>query len=1071
MDILFNTSAARNSGFSSVSVAGFNDSSKIILSVLMFIGSAPSSTAGGIRTTTFAILLLATAAVIRNRNHVSVFKKQIPDATVRRSFAVLFLSIILVAFAITAIYMDSYQVLQDSDLPSPTIQLLLLVASAFGTVGFSPYSSQELMAFGVFRGIAMILLDGKKVALQHKQDLINKIEANTLKGMRRPKLVVIMVGDDEASNVYVKHKQKTAKEVGIESTLIRLDQNISKVELFDCIKQLNNDSTVDAILLQLPIPDIFNEEDYLQAIDPKKDVDGFHYINSKSRYNYYWTSNMLVKPLGVMMSNLGATVTLCNENTRDIRSHTIDADIVISATGKKFIITEDMVNNIATVVDIGIIRDLTTNKLVGDVDFEKILNLLAIGGQDERGKNLFALEINEEIFILDAGVKFPDKGILGVDVVIPKLEYLKANADKIKGIFLTNPASYNAGAVGYILKVIDTTIYCNEITQLVTKIKLERLRVRNKENNFVVLKDKQKIKVGNVEIQTFKTTSASPQSLGYVFKTDEGNIVYAGDYIIDGKEESYFSTDFNHINDISKEGVLALIADAEFASRMDFTVPNHKIENFIATPFKEKKTRIAIGILKKISLIYGRTMTEIIKSNMISSNKDLMITDEDLISIEEYMQSNNGVLIISGTADVLYSKLTKIATGNDSVVEFANNDLIILATPPAAGVEKRHAEILDELARTDARLIALTSMLKPKYFIPVKALYKDFLKAEKAAIEAGVLQENIGIIDNGEILKFLKNELQLQTKKLIMEIFSLIGISANDIGSVVLNERKQLATDGVIIIGATIDSRTKEVISLIDTQMRGVIYINEENPIFKIVQKNIENILEAGQETFRTSPETYDINDVKKEIASKVKSLIKQESGKMPIILVMITEVGTSELGVQGSAIATVIARILQTAFIVGLLSVKKFEFIPRFHSFAVPTKLLKKIGTKASPILVNEMLYAVETLLRLSIIMALIFGLALVGLGSVIPSDLKIPNAETNRIASGMLMVYGVGYIEHNMVGQLTTKEQEQSINEYIEQTSMKSEIDRKDESRVKTGVYTGTNAINPITNEVIQI
>ncbi|QVJ96572.1 ribonuclease J [Mycoplasma mycoides subsp. capri] len=551
------------------------------------------------------------------------------------------------------------------------------------------------------------------------------------------------------------------------------------------------------------------------------------------------------------------------------------------------------------------------------------IKFTALGGQDERGKNLYVLEIDNDFFILDAGVKYPEKDILGIDTVIPKFDYIKQNKKKIKGIFLTNPSAYNMGAVPYLLKEIEAPIYCNEITELIAKIKFQKLRLKNKDHILKVVHDKDILKIGNTKVEIFRTTSSSPQSFGYVFHTELGSIVYAGDYIIDGKEQSYFSTDYTHLSQIAKNGVLALISDAEFASRKDFTVPNHKIDKYILAPFKEKKTKIIVAIFEedihKLSQIcmaakennrkiavYGRTMDAVLRSNLI--HEDLVIKPEDLMSIQEYVNSDNGVLIISGTGDDLYSKLAKIATSNDSLVEFTEKDLIILTNTPVAGVEKRHAQILDELARTDARLLALsdkniwsmrasyedikmlTSILNPKYFIPVKALYKDFLNAEKAAIEAGVNNQNIGIIDNGEILKLSKNHLAISEHSAEHGNVYVDGSGIGDVGSIVLNERKQLATDGVIIVGATIDSRNKELISLIDTQMRGVLYIQEDNPIFKILQREITNLILEGQALYKKEPKKYDLNEIKKDITSKIKQLIKQESGKTPIVLVIINE-------------------------------------------------------------------------------------------------------------------------------------------------------------------------------------
>ncbi|PPE05770.1 ribonuclease J [Williamsoniiplasma lucivorax] len=553
------------------------------------------------------------------------------------------------------------------------------------------------------------------------------------------------------------------------------------------------------------------------------------------------------------------------------------------------------------------------------------IRFFALGGQDERGKNLYVLEIDKDLYILDAGIKFPDKGILGVDVVIANFEYLKENKKRIKGLFLSNCSAYNIGSVVYLCKEMELPIYCNEITSHVLKIKAQKMRLKNMENNLNVIKDKDILKIGKIKIDVFRTTSSTPQSFGYAFHTEKGIVVYAGDYIIDGQEQSYFSTDFNHLSNIGEAGVLALISDAETASRNGFTVPNHTICNYIAAPFKEKKTRIAVGIFEEDIFkvgeivaaakengrqiaVYGDTMKSVLESNLIFEN--LHLTKEDLISNEEYMQSENGVLIIAGNGDQLYSKLAKIANGNEQVIEFTEKDVVIIATPPAPGVEKRHAQILDELARTDARIIALsdksiwsmhasyedikmmTSIMKPKYFIPIKSLYKDFLKAEQAAIDAGVEKTNVGIIDNGEILILSKNHLAIaeESIKKTNDVY-VNGVEIGDIGNVVLNERKQLATDGVIIIGLTLDSRNKELVSLIDMQMRGVIYIKEDGVIFKLLQKGIEDIISNGQTQYKEAPSAYDLNEMKKEIISKVRSIVKAESGKQPMTLVIINEV------------------------------------------------------------------------------------------------------------------------------------------------------------------------------------
>jgi ribonuclease J len=182
--------------------------------------------------------------------------------------------------------------------------------------------------------------------------------------------------------------------------------------------------------------------------------------------------------------------------------------------------------------------------------------------------------------------------------------------------------------------------------------------------------------------------------------------------------------------------------------------------------------------------------------------------------------------------------------------------------------------------------------VKPKAFVPIKGLYKDLLKAEQAAKESGVLDGHTALIDNGQILKINKDgECVISRDEIKTADAYIDGIGVGDIGSVVLNERRQLATDGVVIIGANIDNKTKELVSLVDMQMRGVIFIQDENPIFKALHVQIQNIFENGVKTFKTDPRKFDINEIRKEIISKVRTMIKKDAGKQPIVLAVINEI------------------------------------------------------------------------------------------------------------------------------------------------------------------------------------
>jgi len=166
------------------------------------------------------------------------------------------------------------------------------------------------------------------------------------------------------------------------------------------------------------------------------------------------------------------------------------------------------------------------------------IKFLALGGQDERGKNIFIVSVDDDLFVFDAGIKFPERSILGIDVVIPSFDYLKANSKRIKGIFLSNPSSNNAGSISYILRDIDVPVYCNELTTTILKYRNLKYRIKNRENNFKIIKDKEIIKFGKNSIEVFRATASFPESFCFALHTEDGTIVYAGDYIMDGNEQS-----------------------------------------------------------------------------------------------------------------------------------------------------------------------------------------------------------------------------------------------------------------------------------------------------------------------------------------------------------------------------------------------------------------------------------------------------------------------------------------------------------------------------------------------------
>lgn len=349
----------------------------------------------------------------------------------------------------------------------------------------------------------------------------------------------------------------------------------------------------------------------------------------------------------------------------------------------------------------------------------------ALGGLDERGKNLYCLDINKEIYIFDAGVKKPEKGILGIDTVMPNFDFLKNNFQRIKGIFISKSSDECSEAVKYIIKELMIPIYGSNLTCNILKFHLQRLKIKIKENIFHPIKEKDIINFGDCQIEVFSTTTCMLNSFGYAIYTPDGTIIYSGDYIFDAKANKSFTTNMQHLNQIfSKNKVLLLLTEASTASRNGYTAPKHEIKKYVERVIKENQGRIIFAcfdqdlhkineifnLIREINInvgIYGQTLIESLK--IIEKEAQINMNGINIKPLYNVVKLKKSVIIITGNREKLYTRLIKIANGYDNIINIKNNDTIILATPPNPGSELNHANVLDELTRTNAKVIPLSS--------------------------------------------------------------------------------------------------------------------------------------------------------------------------------------------------------------------------------------------------------------------------------------------------------------------------------------------------------------------------
>ncbi len=550
--------------------------------------------------------------------------------------------------------------------------------------------------------------------------------------------------------------------------------------------------------------------------------------------------------------------------------------------------------------------------------------ILGLGGFNEIGKSMYCIEYNQKIFIFDSGSTNPSKNILGVDTVIPKYDYLINNAHKIVGFFITSPDDYLSNAIPYLEKDLKINVYANQATVNFIEGHSERLYKNKKRNkpNYTIIKEKEIIKLcEGVSIEAFNTTSKFPDSLGYSLKTKDGNIIYVSDMIFDSTIDKGYNANLKHLQKIGSEDNLLFMCGSSNAYNKTYTAPHYKIKHIINRALKQVERRSIIACFEynlyrlkeicealvenKISkvLIYGSTLFKVMSyyANQNKYFKGIQFYNYKEAKISDI---NNMHIIVSGNIDKLYTRIVKIATHTTNII-LDRRDKFILAIPPSAGLELNYANILDEIARTHTSYTAIgrkdviemkasyedikqmCDIFKPKYFLPTNTFYKNFIHANKAAVEVGLNPKHTFCLENGQILELKKDfyNLRLKTKIKVGNKF-VDPLISDSKGISVIQERQQMANNGIVVIGANLNSKTKKLISSVDVQLRGVIYLKD-------APKTIKNIIDLTTKIIinhSSFKENWDFNNLKQDIRNSIFRYVRKTTGKTPIMLVVINE-------------------------------------------------------------------------------------------------------------------------------------------------------------------------------------
>lgn len=554
---------------------------------------------------------------------------------------------------------------------------------------------------------------------------------------------------------------------------------------------------------------------------------------------------------------------------------------------------------------------------------EQKIKVFALGGLDENGKNLYVVEVNDKIFILDAGLKYPTEDLLGVDAVIPDFTYLKENASRVQGVFLSHGHEDHIGAIPQLLNVINVPVYGTRLTMALVEDSLTENGLDFKQYKLYKIRENNELFFGEVKVTFFKTTHSIPDSVAICIHTTDGVIVYTSDFTFDQSAKGRYQTNYARISEISKEGVLCLLSESINAEKAGHTSTGTALQYELDEAFSRANGRIicslyssdlhriqlvidlAIQYKRKIAII-GRKMQRIVdisvKLGYLRIPKSMLI---NLLYIDEKNDNNlsNLVVLATGNRYEPFNALIRMAKHQDRLIHIEKTDTVIVATAPIPGNEIKAARTIDMLYRSGAQVAVINknlllsshassedlklmmNLLKPQYVMPVIGEYRNLVAHAKVAEQMGYHSENVILLDNGDVVEFQQGELVNHTEHIQIDQVLVDGLGVGDIGSVVLRDRQLMANDGIIVVIANLNKNTKEIVAGPRIVSKGFVYEKGNEELYKLLDELVRNII--GQ--FITE-QYVNWQGLRQELRDKVGKLLFNKTKRKPIIIPIVEE-------------------------------------------------------------------------------------------------------------------------------------------------------------------------------------
>ena len=548
------------------------------------------------------------------------------------------------------------------------------------------------------------------------------------------------------------------------------------------------------------------------------------------------------------------------------------------------------------------------------------LRIIPLGGLGEIGKNITAIEYEDEIIVIDCGISFPDEDMYGIDLVIPDIKYLLDNKDKVKGLFLTHGHEDHIGAIPYILKQINMPVYGTKLTIGLVESKLKEHDMLSK-TNLIPISPGESIKLNKLIIEFIRVTHSIAESCALAIHTPIGIVLHTGDFKIDYTPIDGKVMDLNRIAQLGQEGILLLMADSTNVERAGHSLSEKIIGETLNRIISNANGRVIVATfasnihrmqqIADASMMYnrkivfsGRSMENI--SNVAMDLGYLHIPKESIVGIEDLNRypSDKITIITTGSQGEPMAGLSRIAYGSHRHISIEQDDLFIISSSPIPGNDKLVSRVINQLYRKGVEVIyedledihvsghaykeelkLIHTLVKPKYFMPVHGEYRHLKHHSDLALKLGMDKSNVFTLETGQVLEISQDK-AIATEKVHTGVVFVDGIGVGDVGNIVLRDRRDLARDGMVTIVVAINKETYSIVSGPDIITRGFIYARESEDLIKkikdVAKEEIEICLENNIIEWQV---------LKSGVRKSVEQLLYHKTKRRPSVFPIIMEV------------------------------------------------------------------------------------------------------------------------------------------------------------------------------------